>query len=68
MSRYVMVTVRPYRIFRYPRRARKIVFTMARANYAGAVETLMAHMGYGASDYRIVSAVAVKTHKSTTTP
>jgi hypothetical protein len=56
MKRYVKVTVRPYRILRYPARAREMVFTMPHRHAVQAVEMLMTYMGYGCGQYRIVSA------------
>jgi hypothetical protein len=58
-SRYVRVTVKPYRIKRYPARATEIVFTLPCRHAVQAVETLMCYMGYGCSQYRIVSAEEV---------
>jgi hypothetical protein len=55
-TRYVRVTVRPYRVKRYPERATEIVFTLPSAHAVQAVEMLMGYMGYGCSQYRIVSA------------
>ena len=56
MSRYVRVTVKPYRVRKYPFKAKEIIFTVCQANAVQAVEMLMCYMGYGASQYRIVSA------------
>lgn len=56
MKRYCQVTVRPYKVRKYPFKAKEIVFTVCRANAVQAVEMLMCYMGYGASQYRIVSA------------
>jgi hypothetical protein len=57
-SRYVQVTVRPYRVRQYPFKAREITFTVCRKNAVQAVEMLMCNMGYGAHQYSIVSSLS----------
>ena len=54
--RYVRVVVRPYRVQRYPARATEIVFTLPAQHAVQAAEMLMCYMGYGCSQYWIVSA------------
>jgi hypothetical protein len=58
-SRYVRVVVRPFRLRRYPFKAKEIVFTVAARHAVSAVEMLMCYMGYGANQYCIVSAEPV---------
>lgn len=55
-KRYVEVTVRPYKVRRYPFKVKELTFTVCRKNAVSAVEMLMAYMGYGASQYYILSA------------
>lgn len=58
-KRYVRVTVIPYKIKRYPLKAKQITFLMPRRNAVQAVEMLMCYMGYGASQYCILEATEV---------
>lgn len=55
-SRYVVVTVRPVGRRKYPFKAKLIQFTMKRRHYMHAVNALMCYMGYGATQYHVVSA------------
>ena len=58
-SRYVIVTVRPIGRRKYPYKAKLIQFTMKRRHYMHAVESLMCYMGYGVTQYWVVSAVDI---------
>jgi hypothetical protein len=64
MARYTRVTVRPFRVSRYPFKATEMVFTLPRNGAVQAVEMLMAYMDYGSNQYGICSAVDVSQRKS----
>lgn len=54
-KRYARVVVRPHRVKRYPMRATEISFILPWRNATQAVEMLMCYMGYGCSQYSILS-------------
>lgn len=60
-KRYTKVIVKPYprKSRKYPYKAKEIVFVMPSADAVQAVEMLMCYMGYGANQYRFVSAEGI---------
>lgn len=55
MKRYVKVVIRPHKIKRYPLKAKEISFILPWKNAVQAVEMLMCYMGYGCTEYSIIS-------------
>lgn len=55
MKRYVKVVIRPHKIKRYPLKAKEISFILPWRNAVQAVEMLMCYMGYGCTQYSIIS-------------
>ena len=63
-QKYYRVILRPHRLRRYPYSAKLITFIMYGRHYMGAAQCLMTWMGYGCTQYDVVSVEECKCPRS----